>query len=58
MIHDLPALRDQAPVYCANLRAGFRFAVAEAYAQWRDISEDEVAALLAPRPLGVRPPGS
>jgi predicted phosphoribosyltransferase len=45
-------------VYCANLRAGFRFGVAEAYAQWRDISEDEVVALLAPRPLGVRPPGS
>lgn len=31
---------------CANLRGGFRFAVAEAYENWRDLEEDEVAAML------------
>ena len=34
-------------VYCANVRGGFRFAVAEAYERWRDVGEDEVVALLA-----------
>src|SRR5919201_3224650 len=28
--------------YCANVRAGARFAVADAYAEWRDLSDDEV----------------
>ncbi len=34
-------------VYCANIRGGSRFAVAEAYEAWRDLNEDEVAAMLA-----------
>jgi predicted phosphoribosyltransferase len=34
-------------VYCANIRGGSRFAVADAYDEWRDIGEEEVAAILA-----------
>lgn len=34
-------------VYCANIRGSSRFAVADAYAEWRDLNEDEVAAILA-----------
>jgi putative phosphoribosyl transferase len=33
-------------VYCANIRSGLMFAVADAYEQWRDVSEDEVARIL------------
>ncbi len=33
-------------LYCANIRSGFSFAVAAAYEQWTDVSEDEVAAIL------------
>lgn len=33
-------------VVCLNVRGGDRFAVAEAYRAWRDLTEDEVAALL------------
>lgn len=33
-------------LYCANIRGGRQFAVAEAYRQWRDVEEDEVAAIL------------
>lgn len=33
-------------VVCPNVRGGDRFAVAEAYRTWRDLTEDEVAALL------------
>ena len=33
-------------LYCANIRSGFSFAVADAYAQWYDVSEDEVADVL------------
>lgn len=33
-------------VYCANIREGLRFAVAEAYEEWCDVREDEVDALL------------
>ena len=40
-------LADEA--YCANVRAGARFAVAEAYAEWRDLDDDEIAALLQNR---------
>jgi predicted phosphoribosyltransferase len=28
-------------LYCANVRGGFRFAVADAYEEWRDVGEDE-----------------
>lgn len=33
-------------VYCANRRGGESFAVADAYREWRDLGEDEVAAYL------------
>lgn len=33
-------------IYCANIRAGMYFAVADAYADWSDVSEDEVTAIL------------
>ena len=32
--------------YCANLRSGRSFAVADAYAEWRDLSDEEIVALL------------
>jgi len=32
--------------YCANVRSGRSFAVADAYAEWRDLSDDELVALL------------
>jgi len=32
-------------LFCANIRGGFSFAVADAYAKWSDVSEEEVAAL-------------
>ncbi len=33
-------------LYCANIRGGFSFAVADAYVKWSDVGEDEVAILL------------
>lgn len=33
-------------VYCANIRSGLAFAVADAYQLWNDISEDEVMEIL------------
>jgi predicted phosphoribosyltransferase len=33
-------------VCCPNVRAGFSFAVADAYQIWRDLTEEEVAAIL------------
>lgn len=33
-------------VFCANIRGGPRFAVADAYARWRDVDESEAAAIL------------
>ncbi len=34
-------------IYCANVRGGWSFAVADAYAQWKDVSEEEVLSILA-----------
>jgi len=34
-------------LYCANVRGGNRFAVADAYVRWSDVSEKEVVSLLA-----------
>jgi putative phosphoribosyl transferase len=31
---------------CADVRSGPRFAVADAYEEWRDLSDDEIAAML------------
>lgn len=40
----IAALADK--VYCANLRAGWSFAVADAYRNWTDVSESEVMRIL------------
>jgi predicted phosphoribosyltransferase len=29
-------------IYCANIRTGLRFAVADAYERWYDVTEEEV----------------
>ena len=34
-------------LYCANIRSGFSFAVADAYLKWSDVREEEVAAIMA-----------
>ncbi|MDY6954655.1 MAG: phosphoribosyltransferase family protein [Thermodesulfobacteriota bacterium] len=34
-------------IYCANVRTGLRFAVAEAYTYWSDVTEEEVLEGLA-----------
>jgi putative phosphoribosyl transferase len=34
-------------LYCPNVRGGFSFAVAEAYENWYDLTEEEVLALMA-----------
>jgi predicted phosphoribosyltransferase len=33
-------------LYCPNIRGGWRFAVADAYEQWSDVDEEEVAEIL------------
>jgi predicted phosphoribosyltransferase len=33
-------------IYCANVRTGFSFAVADAYKNWIDVDEDEAAQIL------------
>jgi len=38
-------------LYCANLRGGWGFAVAEAYAQWTDVDEAEVLRFLGRLPV-------
>jgi putative phosphoribosyl transferase len=42
-------------LYCANIRSGWSFAVADAYKRWVDVGEDEVAAILVP-PLEKKRP--
>jgi predicted phosphoribosyltransferase len=37
---------DVEAVYCANLRSGWTFAVADAYVNWSDVTEDEVIEIL------------
>ncbi len=34
-------------LYCANLRSGWSFAVADAYRHWSDVAEEDAAAILA-----------
>ncbi|RDV81710.1 phosphoribosyltransferase [Ammonifex thiophilus] len=34
-------------IYCPNIRSGWRFAVADAYELWYDVSEEEVKELLS-----------
>jgi putative phosphoribosyl transferase len=33
-------------IYCANLRSGYSFAVADAYQSWSDVTEDEVMEII------------
>jgi predicted phosphoribosyltransferase len=33
-------------VYCPNIRSGMRFAVADAYKRWSDVTEEELLELL------------
>lgn len=42
-------------IYCANMRGGYSFAVADAYRNWTDINEDEIAALLTQTKPGSGP---
>jgi predicted phosphoribosyltransferase len=37
--------QEVAVVYCANIRSGFSFAVADAYAEWTDVTEEEAMAI-------------
>lgn len=39
-------LPDVEALYCANLRSGWTFAVADAYVNWSDVSEEEVMEIL------------
>jgi predicted phosphoribosyltransferase len=36
-------------IHCANVRAGISFAVADAYLEWRDLTEEEALAALGSR---------
>lgn len=42
-------------LYCANLRSGPSFAVADAYERWHDVTEDEALALLRAARTKPRP---
>lgn len=45
----LEAMRKLADeIVCADIRSGASFAVADAYEEWRDLSDDEVEAMLRP----------
>lgn len=39
--------REVERIYCANLRSGYPFAVADAYERWTDVSEEELIQILA-----------
>lgn len=43
-------------LYCANLRSGPRFAVADAYREWADVADEQAAALLQGLAEGVPAP--
>jgi predicted phosphoribosyltransferase len=45
-VEALRALADE--VVCADIRGGASFAVADAYEEWHDLSDDEVEAMLKP----------
>jgi putative phosphoribosyl transferase len=44
-VFDLLPLVDE--LYCLNVRGGYSFAVADAYENWYDLTEDEVLTILA-----------
>jgi len=33
-------------VYCANIRQGWSFAVADAYERWSDVSDEEMVGII------------
>jgi predicted phosphoribosyltransferase len=39
--------READVIYCANVRGGWRFAVADAYEHWSDVAEEELIEMLA-----------
>jgi putative phosphoribosyl transferase len=43
-------------VYCANLRGGWVFAVADAYEQWSDVDEEEAIEIYKRLSMGNAPP--
>jgi predicted phosphoribosyltransferase len=43
-VEALRSLADE--IVCPDIRGGMRFAVADAYEEWRDLSDDEVEAIL------------
>jgi predicted phosphoribosyltransferase len=47
-VADIAELADE--TWCANVRGGLSFAVADAYERWYDLSEAEVAGILAAYP--------
>ena len=49
-VWDLLPLVDE--LYCLNVRGGFSFAVADAYENWYDLTEEEVMAYLSPAESG------
>jgi predicted phosphoribosyltransferase len=42
--------REVDEVVCLNVRSGYRFAVAEAYRRWHDLSDEEVLKIIASNP--------
>jgi len=48
--------REVEALYCANVREGLGFAVADAYREWRDLGDDEVERLLEAFRERARPP--
>lgn len=42
--------READQLFCANLRGGFPFAVADAYRHWRDVNDSELESFLPGRP--------
>jgi putative phosphoribosyl transferase len=45
-VEALRSLADE--IVCPDIRGGMRFAVADAYEEWRDLSDDEIEAILKP----------
>ena len=46
--------RETEVIYCANIRSGWSFAVADAYQRWTDVAEEELIEMLAGL-LGIGP---
>jgi putative phosphoribosyl transferase len=42
--------RETAGIYCANVRSGWGFAVADAYERWSDVAEEELMKMVAGLP--------